>query len=307
MVKQILFLAAPLILNLLSLGEYNALKAEPFETHEFPDLGQAKHLDQDGILIAITSKELDRSQSRATMRVEVPGHGSHVLEIGSRLGPNEFSLGYGKVSASDAAPSVLVKWFTGGAHCCMQALAIVPGEDQLIEVDLGKLDLKADFDTFPADLDGDGAADFLIGDAAFLNSFSDYPATWLPPRIYNLVSGELVDVSHKRAFQPVFREYAAEVEKSCLDPGYSKRAGACAAFVAAHARLGTQDSAIAAAQADISPPEIARYPFRCLQKRLDDSCPLESRHHFRSFDRAIKWFLTRLGYLEPETAGYGAF
>jgi hypothetical protein len=93
------------------------------------------------------------------------------------------------------------------------------------------------------DIDGDGVVDFLRSDSAFNYAFGGYQESVMPPRIWNLIDGRLVDMSTSPRFRSVFVDFLAHERDECLRGQPMVRNPACAAYVAAAARIGQFDAA----------------------------------------------------------------
>jgi hypothetical protein len=133
---------------------------------------------------------------------------------------------------------VMISGYSGGSHCCSEEYIVAPDAHR------PRVQLLGSFDAAPSsvheerDIDGDGAVDFLRSDNAFDYAFAGYQASELPPQIWNLIDGRLVDVSSTRSFRPVFVHFMAEERGTCLQGDPMTRNAACAAYVAAAARIG---------------------------------------------------------------------
>ena len=77
----------------------------------------------------------------------------------------------GRDITGDHIPDVVIEAFTGGAHCCTQALVLGLGPDSLL--DYGLID-GADGDIEFEDIDGDGIMEVRVGDWRFAY-WRDYP------------------------------------------------------------------------------------------------------------------------------------
>jgi hypothetical protein len=117
---------------------------------------------------------------------------------------------------------------------------VYPEAGRLVVVDLGAWD--GGYMTTPRDEDGDGRVDFVNRDNAFLYAFTNYAQSLAPPMIQNIVDGRVEEVSTRPGFRRRFEESAREARQACIGTG-SGRNGACAAYVAASARLGRFEEA----------------------------------------------------------------
>lgn len=167
--------------------------------------------------------------------------------------------------------------YTGGAHCCFDIqLILLDGPERGI-VSLGIFDMEMMMEV-PADVDGDGRTDFVMRDNSFLYAFASFAGSFAPPQIWNVERGRTVNVSAAARYRPLFVEAIAETGPICLDPrGGEDRNGACAAFVAASARIGDFEGAWRAM--------LGGYD------RRDDG------HRDGPFPRRLRAFLVAHGYL----------
>jgi hypothetical protein len=162
-------------------------------------------------------------------------------------------FGIGRVDAKVRAPAVLLESFTGGAHCCSVIDVAVPDAAAYRVVRLshrgvdGKTSHMFDavLDEFPIDLSGDGIADFVLTDDAFLYRFSSYAGSMPPPLVLNIVGTRTVDVSKAPGLRPLFALKMAKARAYCASPAWdgNERNGACAGYVADAARIGQFDTA----------------------------------------------------------------
>lgn len=157
--------------------------------------------------------------------------------------PNyEHGLSVGRL---DAAGNRFVMWqaYTGGAHCCFNIQLILPDGPERGVISLGNFDMEMMAD-IPSDVDGDGRTDFVLRDNDFLYAFASFAGSFAPPQIWNVERGRAVNVSAAARYRPLFVEAISETRPICLDPrGGDDRNGACAAFVAASARIGDFEGA----------------------------------------------------------------
>jgi hypothetical protein len=153
----------------------------------------------------------------------------------------EHGLSVGRL---DAAGHRFVMWqaYTGGAHCCFNIQLILPDGPAPRLIPLGNFDMEMMTD-IPADVDGDGRTDFVLRDNGFLYAFASFAGSFAPPQIWNVEGERAVNVSAAPRYRALFVEAMAETRPLCLDRGEGERNGACAAFVAAAARLGEADRA----------------------------------------------------------------
>jgi hypothetical protein len=191
------------------------------------------------------------------------------------------------------APYLLVESYTGGAHCCDHVQVVVPAPGRFRLVDLGTFDGEQ-LERSPADLDGDGAVDFVVRDKSFLYAFSSYAGSFAPPKVLNVVGGKGVDVSRRAGFRSLFLKAAAEARRTCFSG--PERNGACAGYVAAAARAGGFARAWAEMLKAHDP--LGAWPEGCrLAHGPDDECPSSAVVRYVSYPRALRAFLVSHGYI----------
>jgi hypothetical protein len=206
-------------------------------------------------------------------------------------------VGIGRLSASDSAPVILLSGFSGGAHCCATLVVVVPHEGQLRALEFEAIDGEPD-GAFPSDIDQDGVIDFVRQDDSFRYAFAGGAGSWSPPVVYNIIGGQIVDVSARPAFRGLWEDYAHDAHARCADQAIDDRNGACAAYVAAATRLGRYSEAmrevetLARGGPDISLPVGCRVPL------IDEECPAGNERSFGGFSEALAWFLQARGYVE---------
>ncbi|MGI4731194.1 MAG: hypothetical protein ACRYFW_05540 [Janthinobacterium lividum] len=230
-----------------------------------------------------------------------------VREVGSATGPAA-RLAIGPLDGGRAG--AILTSFSGGAHCCESyAVAVRQGAGwRRIEVartettDQGPVrqtDFNYGLKGFPTDLDGDGHADFVIGDDAFAYAFTDYADSWTPPVILNVAGDGFADVSRRPAFRRLFAADMAKARQGCVAPSAGRSPnGACAAYAADAARTGR----FAAAWPDV----IARYDRssdadgypRCTTADAAGHCSPEHEVRYANYPAALRAFLIRTGYLQ---------
>lgn len=196
-----------------------------------------------------------------------------------------------------APPVVMLQSFSGGAHCCNHVQLAGLSGGRLKVVDLGSWD--GDELPVPTDLNGDGVADFVEGDNAFLYAFAAYAMSYAPPVILNVTGGRVVDVSRKAGYRRLFLEEMTKAGETCRSATDGMdRNGACPSFVASAARAGRLDAAWADMVRSYSATEDWEYPTGCTV-RTRAECPEASRVVYKSYPEALLAFLKEHGYVAP--------
>jgi hypothetical protein len=133
---------------------------------------------------------------------------------------------------------VTIRGFSGGMHCCSDQYVIAADARRPRMRMLGSFDAAPSSVDEDRDIDGDGTVDFLRSDNGFNYQFGGYQESELPPQIWNLIDGRLFDVSSMPPFREVFVRFMAQERDGCLRGVPMVRNAACAAYVAAAARIG---------------------------------------------------------------------
>lgn len=195
------------------------------------------------------------------------------------------------------SPAIMLQSFSGGAHCCnnIQVAALVRGK--LRTIDLGAWD--GDTIALPRDISGDGIADFLFVDNSFLYAFAPYAASYAPPKVLNIVNGEVKDVSARPTFKKLFAEEMSKAGEHCR-PGLGVTAnGACPAFVASAARVGKLQSAWSQMLAAYDASSDWDLPTGCLVSDRN-GCPSGAEIVYKSYPEALLAFLKSEGYIAQD-------
>lgn len=193
-----------------------------------------------------------------------------------------------------APPVVMLQSFSGGAHCCNVVQLAGASGGGLKIVDLGSWD--GERVGLPADTSGDGVADFVFRDDAFLYAFAPYAMSYAPPRILNVVGGREVDVSDRPAFRSLFAKEAAQAGETCRSGGTgADRNGACASYVAA-ARIGRLEQAWSEMLRSYATDEDWQYPQGC-RVASPPECPDMQRITYGSYPEALLAFLKERRYV----------
>lgn len=193
-----------------------------------------------------------------------------------------------------AGPAIMLQSFSGGAHCCTSIQLAGYSGGKLKVLDLGSWD--GDTIDVPTDVSGDGVVDFVMHDNSFLYAFASYADSYAPPKILNVIDGEVKDVSSGPAFRSLFAKEMRDAGQRCR-PGLGMTAnGACPAFVAAAARVGHLERAWAQMLAAYDATADWDLPTGCLVSDRD-GCPEGAEIVYKSYPEALLAFLKREGYI----------
>lgn len=229
--------------------------------------------------------------------IRIPGFQSIIVSEGGGTSPYfKRWVGIGKLAVSDATPSIILEGFTGGAHCCATLRVVTPVGRQLKVIEFEVIDGSGD-ESFPNDVDGDGIMDFVRQDDRFRYEFASGAESLSPPIIFNIYKGNLVDVTSEPGFLPLWTKFAADARALCSDRSNADRNGACAAYVAAAARLGRFAPAMKEAETLAATGEDIKLPVSCRVAEVNGLCPVGMERKFFTFTDALRWFLRDAGYI----------
>lgn len=89
---------------------------------------------------------------------------------------------------------VIIRTFSGGAHCCTNYTIYTRQNNQFIKTETGFIDgIGGDF----RDLDSDRKFEFVTNDNSFLYTFSSYAGSFPPSQIYTFANGKFNDVTRR--------------------------------------------------------------------------------------------------------------
>jgi hypothetical protein len=240
------------ILGLLAAGPASAqiFKSVNFEKQK----GPAK-FTADGTEVTLTPIA-DDGLVKASAAIKVPGFAPVVVtEDVSANAAYDRWVGIGKLAAADAAPSILLQGFTGGAHCCATMTVVTPYQGALKTLTFEPID-GGGTDAFPTDIDKNGVVDFYRQDDRY---------RW--------------------------EAYAKEMRDYCADQASDERNSACAAYVVAGKHLGRFDAALRDANTLANNSPTAIMPEACKVELVDYACPAGQELKFANFEEALRWVM----------------
>jgi hypothetical protein len=180
----------------------------------------------------------------------------------------------------DSEREVIVRLFTGGAHCCFigQVFERSDGRYHLSQRDFGNPAIVVE------DVDGNGTIEIKTGDDRFAYAFTSYAGTRFPLQIFKVEHGRFVDRS--RAYSPVLRAEARRLwseYQRWRGRGGDLR-GVFAAWAADAARLGRRG-------------KVRRELFRGVERGW--LSPVSGQAGGHGFRGKLWRLLGRIGYLRP--------
>lgn len=136
---------------------------------------------------------------------------------------------------SNGTVEVLIRTFSGGAHCCTNLNIYTWQKNKFAKLETGMRDGGGgEF----LDLDGDRKLEFVSFDQSFLYRYSSYAGSFPPSTIYSFRNGKLVDTT--RQHPKYLRSTAWQMYQSFLASkrNQSEVNGVLAGYVAQKALLG---------------------------------------------------------------------
>jgi hypothetical protein len=135
-------------------------------------------------------------------------------------------------------PQVVIKRFTGGAHCCVEQQIITQNRNGTWVMVQGAV-LDGGYGYSFEDLDGDGTLELVSADNSFFYLFAPYARSFAPLYIEKLNYDEITDVNLEPAYQPAFRKELAYLEELAdSEKALWGENGFLAGWAATRARLG---------------------------------------------------------------------
>lgn len=209
-----------------------------------------------------------------------------------QLEQTQESTAYGGVRLqdldADGTAEVIIRTYSGGAHCCTSHIIHRWQGDRFETTDTGFRDGEGG--SF-RDLDGDGRLEFVAFDNAFLYAFSSYAGSFPPSQIWALQDGQLVDVT--RQYPAELRAIANQMRDAVLtvQADTNEVNGILAGYVAQMILLGEYEQGWAFM--------LANYD-RTSDWGLEIYKDGQVVYRYPDFPAALEAFLTEQGYLPAE-------
>ena len=202
------------------------------------------------------------------------------------------AFGFSSISLQDLdgdrTAEVIVKDFSGGAHCCTNTVVYSWQGDDFSQVETGYLD--GDGGQFE-DVDGDGNYEFVSADNAFLYAFSSYAGSFPPPLVMAFGNGTFTDTT--RQYPELIRERIDGIEKLLAESEMViERNGLLASYVASKILVEEYESGWA-------------YMLEHYEKSSEWGLNIYSAEgevvgSYPDFPTALRAFLEETGYLSPQ-------
>lgn len=192
-------------------------------------------------------------------------------------------------------PIVLFRSYSGGAHCCHVYRAAYQDTGGAWTVrDLGYW--HSSYAPQLRDVDRDGRLELVGRDQRFAYAFTSHAESVAPAQVWELVEGQLVDVSSHRRYRRVFERELNGLRSHCLR---ERARGYCASYAATAARLGRLSEAGQVLDQAFPPRSGDRESAPILQASPEGPF----RKQFSTFREAVTWYLGELGYPSRQAEG----
>jgi hypothetical protein len=249
------------------------------------------------LTVTVRGRPGDDDLVTPVLTVTAPGMAAHVV-MGESGSPSLIHyFGAGRLDRTARTDYLILRSFTGGAHCCTHILAVGSQGNGFKTVDLGLWDGEG-MEEFPHDISGDGIADFVLYDNAFLYAFASYAESFAPPKILNIRGTDVTDVSADKAFRPLFADEMVKAAQACKTPEPDTNPnGACASYVAAAARVGQLDAAWEQMLLSYDKGSDWQLPQGCRRQSTDGSCKAGEEIIFETYPESLQYFLGDNGYI----------
>ena len=146
-----------------------------------------------------------------------------------------------EMDSSNQTPEVVFSSYSGGAHCCTRVIvAAADKRGKWHATTVGDWDGGGDY---IEDADGDGVAELVVIDNAFLYAFDCYACSAAPLKVLALKNGKPVNVTRESRFLKKHKEWLKAMESWGSDRNGEFAPGFFAGWVAQKVLLGEGRSA----------------------------------------------------------------
>lgn len=197
-----------------------------------------------------------------------------------------------EMDGSNATPEVVFSSYSGGAHCCTHVIvAAADGDGRWSAKAVGDWDGGGDY---IEDADGDGTAELVVIDNAFLYAFDCYACSAAPLKILAVSRGAVRDVTREPRFREKHRTWLKAMEAWGSDRRGEFAPGYYAGWVAQKSILGEgREAWVAMTAAHKGTPDPGHEI--CKDGKPLEDCKTEDQITV-PFPEALKVFLDTLGY-----------
>jgi hypothetical protein len=227
--------------------------------------------------------------------IRVEGYGSFLEHTGQGgFQDATANMLVGRLDPTVSTDQVVFMTYSGGAHCCtsIDILEFIDGKWTVL--DMGSWDGEP-LANFPKDIDGDHIPDLVVSDDSFDYQFASYADSYAPPVIFNVVNGDLANVSSNPRYTAFYRDRMTEYQSVCL----LHNNGACAAFLAVASRIGYFSYAWQFLLENYDQSSNWSLPKLCRVALEKGQCPTGQDYDAPNYPSAVAGFLTVHGYPVP--------
>jgi hypothetical protein len=271
------------------------LQANQIVSWNAVDDGDPKIYSINGMTITLSSRKdhQDEDLSEPVLNVRAPNGKEYDLVGQSNVNASA-RFGVGTLDPAIRTNQIIFTSDSDGNHCCTEVSVLELAADGWKGLSIGSFSELNKLTDFPVDLDGDGVPDIIAVDDRFLGEFDGFGVVFLPPKVFNVRAGSVLDVSKETRFTNLYRADMEKAQKGCL----AHINAACAAFVADAFRAGVADWAwqIMLRNYDANNGWL---PNVCLVAEVNLVCPEGKQRKFANFPDALTWFLNDGGYITP--------
>jgi hypothetical protein len=192
-----------------------ALAQEPpaFPTTQAAEGAKSATVTAEGITATVELQRrlsVDPTMDVPVLTVTVGGRMvQEVLGTPSGFGSLVAQASIAEIDPGNDSAEVFFSNFTGGAHCCEEIFVVTERGSEWVSVSVGAFDGGG---PTLRDADGDGVAEIVAVDNAFLYQFDSYAGSVAPRQILAVQNAEVVDVTREPRFREAHEEWLAEIE-----------------------------------------------------------------------------------------------
>ncbi|GEN63900.1 hypothetical protein AOE01nite_21240 [Acetobacter oeni] len=200
-------------------------------------------------------------------------------------------------------PQVLISAWTGGAHCCGLTSIFSENADGVWRhIEPGAQD--GDGEPEVVDIAGDGNAEIVTSDQAFLYTFASHAGSYTPSVIQRFHNGALQTVTRDPVYRAFLNNDLARREKEWISSGRGEPNGFLAYYVATKALTGDFSNAwrYMLASKQTGQDNDFGISLCSLKPVADEKNCSEAEKRIMPFPQGLAVFLTRTGYITADQA-----
>ncbi len=271
-------------------------KASPYPRAELEDGRNEAEVTANGITVRVTAEpRVGNEYTEIVPVLDVIVGGRRVVRAEGVSAGSDWRQGMAEIvelDGSNTTPEVVFSSYSGGAHCCTRVvIATADRKGRWQAKVVGEWDGGGDY---IEDADGDGVAELVVIDNAFLYAFDCYACSAAPLKVLSVKNGGVIDVTREARFEKKHRTWLKAMESWGSDRNGEFAAGYYAGWVAQKTLLGEGNeawNALNAAYKGASDPghEI------CRDGRPVGDCKTKDQITV-PFPKALRSFLDNNGY-----------